>query len=116
VRVDINIDDKLGGRLPIAYRIDRPFPFCTEFATPYYFRTYYDCKGLVIGSRYFGTCWARMDDELVYVEIRGFGAPQLVDFKGYNFIQDLRSVSMMMRGCCPPAILLEFMGSGEIPD
>jgi len=115
MRININLDDKPGGKLPIAYRIDRPFPFCSQFETPYYFRTYYDCKGLVIGARYFGRCMARIDGELVSVEIRGFGAPQLVDFKGYNFIQDMRSVEMMMRGCCPPAILSEFMGTGEIP-
>lgn len=112
----INKDDKHGGKPPWAYFIDRPFPDCMEAMNGHYFHSLYDCHDRVQGGLYQTRCTIQTPTGISAFWAQGYGYPSNLPTKGLNFIQDVRSIEMMMGGCCPTGILLEFMGTGEIPD
>lgn len=112
----INKDDKHGGRPPWAYAIDRPFPKCREAENGYFFHTLYDCKDRAQGGLYQTRCTIKTPTGYDTFWVQGYGYPSNHNFKGFNYIQDMRTIEMMMRGCCPQTVLLEFMGTEGIPD
>ena len=104
------------GREPWAYEIHSWFPQCVWFKTHYFFRQVYDCDGLPMNAFGLFRCYWMADGVGKSATLRGHGAPTEAGFKGLNVITDLRSIDMIIAGCCPPALLMEFLGTEGIPD
>lgn len=116
LRIDINMDDKYGATGAPAYRIYREFPMCQNLARIHHFRTHYDCKGRAFGWPHWFACVLPHLGGTAMYRVWGIGAPNSRDFLGVNVILDLRTLAMIADGCCPPAILLDYMSAEGAPD
>jgi len=112
----INKDDKHGGRPPWAYTIDRPYPECIEAVNGYFFHTIYDCKDRAQGGLFQTRCTIKTPIGYDSFYVQGYGFPSNHNFKGFHIIVDIRSIELIASGCCPERILLEFLGTEEVPD
>jgi hypothetical protein len=111
----INKGDRGGGRPPWAYMIDRPFPECLGHRKKWHFRSIYNCLGICQGGIYTAKCVQKTANGYEAFTIKGYGAPNFEGFKGFNVIQDIRTIWMITHGCCPPELLYEFLGTEGIP-
>lgn len=111
----INKEDRGGGKPPWAYMIDRPFPRCAGLIADYHFTTIYDCFGICMGGLYSTRCLFDTGSGLQVFTVKGYGAPNTGGFKGFNIIKDIRTIGMIAAGCCPPAILTEYLGTEGVP-
>lgn len=104
------------GKEPWAYEIHSWFPRCVWFERDAFFRQVYDCDGLPMdGYSLFRCTWGQVGSTKS-ATLWGHGSPQFDGFKGLNVITDLRSIQMIVEQCCPPELLMEFLGTEGIPD
>jgi len=104
------------GREPWAYQIHSWFPQCVWFTKPFFFRQIYDCFGLPMHPFGRFRCTWIANGVQKSARIRGHGAPSDTGFRGLNVIVDLRTIEMIAEECCPPELLMEFLGTEGIPD
>ncbi|MBA7491623.1 hypothetical protein ES702_02171 [subsurface metagenome] len=104
------------GREPWAYEIHSWFPQCVWFKRYVFFRQVFDCDGMpMTGFHKFPCAWMA-DGVSKSATLWGHGAPTERNFKGLNVMTDLRTIEMIVEGCCPPELLMEFLGTEGIPD
>ena len=111
IRIDINVGEKHGSKGEHAYTIYRAFPRCVDVPWIYHFRTAYDCDGVAFGGIHYFRCTMGFGADRVTAKVYGIGAPYRGDFPGIGVLEDVRTLKMIQAGCCPPAILEEFMSA-----
>jgi len=104
------------GVYPIAYYINTPFPW-VQRVLPGHIRTYYDCKGRPIQRE---NTWREYKWERPGIDgvskITMHGSATLGVAESPGMMHDVRTLEMIVGGCCPPDLLLEFIASEEAPD
>lgn len=115
---NINITPNVvgGGKGLIAYWIDRPFPDCLNVPTPIFLRTHYDCLSRSINPFGRWSCYLGPGPGKGTIWVSGFGTIASPPHSGYNVINDRRTIKMIAEECCPPDIMMEFLGTEGIPD
>jgi len=104
-----------GGELPPAYFTDKKIPWTNPYGE-IFIRIHFGCNGLPIGRlktwyRFSFDPWLPGDP----TEITSYGWIRGDDKKYYDMIVDVRTPELMMMGCCPPAIHMEFVGTEGVP-
>lgn len=107
-----------GAKGPTAYFIDTPIEM---FASPFeqFIRTYYDCKGLpkgIYGRYTLRPANIRKGIPAKYYDAYGvLGAMHLTD--DFSTVPaDMRTIKMMLDGCCPPALINAILGEEGTAD
>jgi len=104
-----------GGVAPAACEQDVALPWRNPYAD-IFVRIPYDCMGLPIGHK---VTWYRFSFDPLGpgdpTEFTSFGFLRSDVIRNYHQLRDVRTVEMMLAGCCPPQVLAEFMGTEGIP-
>lgn len=104
-----------GGVPPASFEQDVPLPWRNPYRE-IFVRISFDCLGLPIGRK---KTWYRFSNDPLMpgdpTKFTSFGWLRSDEDKNYHQLRDIRTVEMMLAGCCPPQILLEYMGTEGIP-
>jgi len=104
------------GRPPWAYEVHSWFPQCVWFKKHVFFRRVCDCDGMPMDGFGKFKCYWMADGVGKSATLRGHGSPVERGFRGLNVMIDLRTIEMIAEECCPPELLMEFLGTEGIPD
>lgn len=114
--IDLTPDVKGGGKVPTAYIINQPLPNDGGTDPPLCLSTLYDCEGLAIFSKHSWMIGLGPSGNYETVKVVAYGLLSYLSDTPYHTIIDVRNLGMIAAGCCPPAILSEFLGAERIPD
>lgn len=113
--IDLTPGVKSGGKGRIAFWTDTPFPICLNVPTYFFLRTYYGCDGRALNPRSRWRCYLGPEPGKGTVWVYGVGTITSGDTLGYGLLIDNRSIEMILGGCCPPQLLIAYLGTEGIP-
>lgn len=100
----------------IAYCACTKLPWPTG-PIPYHVRTCFDCWGMPFGP--IRTWYIRKVYGIARLWTKSytdFGSLSMSPFIGTGLLEDLRTLQMILDGCCPPELLLEFLETEQAAD